>query len=428
MAEVGESENRFDSTVLAQLCRRAGADDLGFVELARDTLMGQRDSVLRALPWVRSFVVFVRRLNRHAIRAPLRSLSSAEFIEGGHDVKAIVHRVARELEIEGVRAVGISGLFPMEFGRQDGSPFVVSLKHLAQAAGLGVMGKNRLVLHPKFGADIQLGAIAIDRPLTTYDQPLASSPCLNCNMCVVACPTGAIAKDGHFDFGSCMTHNYREKTSGFVEWIHTLADSRNRRDYRRRVTDAETQSWWQSLGYEANTHCDYCMAVCPAGDEATAFKVNRKVHYRDIVAPLRARRESVYVVSSSDAEAHVAATFPHKTVRRIGSGRSVDSIQGLLHMLPLVFQRGRSVGLNARYHFRFRGREAAEATIDIRNQQIKVEAGLVGKADLTVTADSDAWLGLLAKDRHLVWELLRGGVRLKGSPKLLKHFGKCFPS
>ncbi|MBI5907474.1 MAG: 4Fe-4S ferredoxin, partial [Burkholderiales bacterium] len=179
---------------------------MGFVELARDTLTSQRDSVLRALPWVRSFVVFVRRLNRHAIRVPLRGSSSAEFIAGGHDVKAIIHRVGRELEIEGVRAVGISGLFPMEIGRQDGSPFVVSLKHLAEAAGLGVMGKNRLVLHPNFGADIQLGAIAIDRPLTAYDKPLESSPCLDCNLCVVTCPTGAIAKDGHFDYGSCMTH------------------------------------------------------------------------------------------------------------------------------------------------------------------------------------------------------------------------------
>ncbi|MBI5908205.1 MAG: SCP2 sterol-binding domain-containing protein, partial [Burkholderiales bacterium] len=164
------------------------------------------------------------------------------------------------------------------------------------------------------------------------------------------------------------------------------------------------------------------------GDEAIAFKANRKVHVRDIVKPLRARRESVYVVPGSDAEAHVAATFPHKNVRRIGSGRSFDSVRGFIRMAPLVFQRGRSMAINARYHFRFRGREAAEATIDIRNQRIKVEAGLVGKADLTVTTDSDAWLGLLGKDRHLIWELLRGGVRLKGSPKLLKNFMKCFPS
>lgn len=181
---------------LAEICCAAGADDVGFVDLERDNLAAQRASVLRALPWARSFMVFVRRLNRHAVRAPLRSLSSAEFTEGAHDVKAIIHRTVRALEDEGVRAVGISGLFPMEVGRPDGSPTVVSLKHLAEAAGLGLMGKNRMVLHPRFGADVYLGAVALDGAVDVADRPLETSPCLDCNLCAVTCPTGAIARTG----------------------------------------------------------------------------------------------------------------------------------------------------------------------------------------------------------------------------------------
>jgi ferredoxin len=357
----------------------------------------------------------------------LRSLSAAEFTEGGNDVKRIIHRVVRDLETEGVKATGIF-CFPMEMGRSDGLPFVASLRPLAEAAGLGVMGKSRLLLHPRFGADIYIGAIALEHPVSTYGEPLRSSPCLDCNLCDETCPTGAIAHDGHFDFGSCMTHNYREKVGGFVEWIHTLADSRNRQDYRRRVSDTETLSWWQSLGYDANTHCDYCMAVCPAGSEALAFQTHRKNHFDEVVAPLQERRENVYVVPGSDAEVHVAEAFPHKSIRRIGSGRSVDSIAGLLRMLPLTFQRGRSQGVAALFHFQFHGREVAEASIDIRNQHISVEPGLIGKPDLRVIADSDAWLGFLAKDRNLAWELLRRRIRIKGPRRLLQDFGKCFPS
>lgn len=156
--------------------------------------------------------------------------------------------------------------------------------------------------------------------------------------------TGAIAKDGHFDFGSCMTHNYREKVCGFVEWVHTIADNRNRRDYRRRISDAETLSWWQSLGYEANTHCDYCVAVCPAGDEAASFLADRKQHFRDVVRPFREKPEMVYVVAHSDAEDHAATFFPHKTIRRIGSDRSPASVPAMLRMLPLRFQRGQAKG------------------------------------------------------------------------------------
>lgn len=415
-------------TRLSALCRAAGADDVGFVELERDTLAEQRPSILRALPWAKAFIVFVRRINRHALRAPLHSLSSLECSAGEQDIKSIIHRTTRDLEGEGVRAVGLSGAFPMEIARKGEPPFVVSLKHLAHAAGLGAMGKNRIVLHPKFGADSYLGAIALDRPVDNYGQPLAESPCLNCNLCAVTCPTGAIARDGHFSFTSCMTHNYREKLYGFVDWVHTLADSRSRRDYRRRVSDEETLSWWQSLGYQANTHCNYCVAVCPAGDEAASFLKDRKRHFHEVVRPLRERVETVHVVPGSDAEAYLSEAFPHKLVRRTGSGRAPDSIAGMMRMLPLIFQRGRSKGLAARYHFIFRGQESMEATVDIRDQRIVVEAGLTGKADLAVRADSQAWLGFVSKDRRLAWEMLRGRIRLKGSPRLLQQFGKCFPS
>ena len=45
-----------------------------------------------------------------------------------------------------------------------------------------------------------------------------------------------------------------------------------------------------------------------------------------------------------------------------------------------------------------------------------------------VIADSRTWLGYLAKERSIVWAILRWKIRLKGSPKLLVAFGKCFPS
>ena len=37
-------------------------------------------------------------------------------------------------------------------------------------------------------------------------------------------------------------------------------------------------------------------------------------------------------------------------------------------------------------------------------------------------------LGFLAKERNLVWALMRRKIRIKGSPRLLLAFGKCFPS
>jgi hypothetical protein len=47
---------------------------------------------------------------------------------------------------------------------------------------------------------------------------------------------------------------------------------------------------------------------------------------------------------------------------------------------------------------------------------------------LHVTADTETWLGFLAKERSLLWAILRRKIRIKGSPRLLVAFGKCFPT
>jgi putative sterol carrier protein len=74
------------------------------------------------------------------------------------------------------------------------------------------------------------------------------------------------------------------------------------------------------------------------------------------------------------------------------------------------------------------GGEDIQATVVIRDQSVQVKEGHSGKADLHVTADSRTWLGLLAKKRSLVWALVTRKTRLKGSPRRLLAFRKCFPS
>jgi len=68
-----------------------------------------------------------------------------------------------------------------------------------------------------------------------------------------------------------------------------------------------------------------------------------------------------------------------------------------------------------------------KATVIIRNKTLQVKDGHTGAADIHVTADSRTWLGFLAKERSLVWALLRRRIRIKGSPRLLLAFGKYFP-
>ncbi len=252
---------------------------------------------------------------------------------------------------------------------------------------------------------------------------------MSCKLCVAACPVGAISSDGNFDLASCYTHNYREFMGGFGDWIEHVADAKNGLDLRKRVTRQETVSTWQSLAFGANYKAAYCLSACPAGEDVIGpFQTDRKGFLNEVVKPLQEKEETIYVVPGSDAEEFVKRRFPHKHAKQVRGSLLPRSIAGFLNGMRYTFQRGQSAGLNAVYHFTFTGKEPRTATVTIRDKKIEIIDGHAGKPDLGVSADSETWLGFLAKERSLVWALLRRKIRIKGSPRLLVAFGKCFPS
>jgi NAD-dependent dihydropyrimidine dehydrogenase PreA subunit len=426
---VEENQEPLDADWLRHLVLEAGADDVGFVEIDRPELADQREDIRRFFPPTKSLISFVCRMNREPIRSPARSVANLEFHHTGDHVNDVAHRIVAVLEREGIRAVNPAMGFPMEMDRFPDKIWVVSHKPVAVAAGLGHMGIHRNVIHPKFGNFILLGTVLLDAEVSEYHRPVDFNPCLECKLCVAACPVGAISPDGHFNFSACYTHNYREFMGGFTNWVEQIAEAKSDVEYRQRVSDPESASMWQSLSFGANYKAAYCMAVCPAGEDVIGPYLNDKSdHLQTVVQPLQEKAEMVYVVPGSDAESHVAKRFPHKQPKRVGNGIRPRSIEAFLRGLPLTFQREKSEELNATYHFTFTGDEERKATVVIRSKTVEVSDGHTSSADLYVTADSKTWLGFLAKERSLVWALLTRRIRLKGSPKLLVAFGKCFPS
>ncbi|MDQ0960690.1 ferredoxin [Streptomyces sp. B4I13] len=61
-------------------------------------------------------------------------------------------------------------------------------KTVAVAAGLGVMGLHRNVIHPKFGSFVLLVTVLVDAEVSEYGQALDYNPCIDCKLCVAACP------------------------------------------------------------------------------------------------------------------------------------------------------------------------------------------------------------------------------------------------
>ena len=112
----------------------------------------------------------------------------------------------------------------------------------------------------------------------------------------------------------------------------------------------------------------------------------------------------------------------------MGNSLRPRSIQQFLDGLPLVFQRNKSKGFAATYHFTFTGKESRKATVIICNKSLQVLDGHVWTGDFRLIADRQTWLGFLAKERNLLGAILRGKIRFKGPIKLLKAFARCFPT
>lgn len=377
----------------------------------------------------RTVICIVKKMNHEPIRSTKRSLANKEFHAVSDDISEIGREIASRLTKMGIPALNTAPGFPMELANFPGRTWIISHKTVAEAAGLGKMGIHRNVIHPKFGNFILLNSILVGCEILEDDAPIDYNPCLECKLCVAACPVGAIASDGHFDAVACLNHNYREFMGGFIDWVDTVADGQGRQKYQSRVTDQETASLWQSLALGPQYKSAYCMAVCPAGDDIIGrFLVNRAEFIADTLNPLQDKAEPVYVVPGSDAEAHVLKRFPNKSVRRIASGVRPSSIGQLLGAMPLAFQRGQAKGIDITYHFTFTGTESRKVTISICNQTLTIEEGLVGEAKLRVSVASEAWIDFLAKRIGIAKLVLTRKLRFTGDLRLLAQFGKCFPA
>src|SRR5262245_26730783 len=187
---------------LRRLCLEAGADDVGFVEIDRPELADQRVDILSFFPQTKTLISIVCRLNPEANRSAALSVPVVECHHKGDAVNETGRRIVSALEQRGILAVNPAMGFPMEMDRFPGKTWVVSHKPVAVAAGLGHMGIHRNVIHPRFGNFILLGTTLMDAEVTARNQPIDYNPCLECKLCVSACPVGAIGADGSFDFSA----------------------------------------------------------------------------------------------------------------------------------------------------------------------------------------------------------------------------------
>lgn len=142
----------------------------------------------------KSVIVFAKRI-------PAEPLYTAGCVPYSH-VNALapleVDRLSVELSLwledKEISAVPVPSDDPYEYWEpeREYGRAILSLRHAAYLAGLGVLGKNTLLINKDFGNMIQIGAVLANVNLEG-DPVAAYEGCPpNCRLCLESCPPGAL--------------------------------------------------------------------------------------------------------------------------------------------------------------------------------------------------------------------------------------------
>jgi epoxyqueuosine reductase len=184
-------------TTSAEIKRKAikcGADICGIAPVARfgDAPLGFHPCDI--YPDCRSVVVFASRFPTGALRARTNvpyTLVRNKMVEKMDSISLLV---SGELEAEGIVSVPIPSADPYEYwdARRKHGRGILSLKHAGFLAGLGVLGKNTLLINERFGNMMWLGAILVS--VNLEPDPVASYQACpsECTLCLDSCPQHAL--------------------------------------------------------------------------------------------------------------------------------------------------------------------------------------------------------------------------------------------
>jgi epoxyqueuosine reductase len=142
----------------------------------------------------RSVIVFAKRI-------PPESLHAESCVPYTHcntlamqEVDRMTFLISSDLAALGINTVIIPTDDPYECWDEENMTgrAILSLRHAAELAGLGVLGRNNLLVNHRYGNMVQIGALLTDREIEP--SPLAEyGTCPDgCRICIDTCPAGAL--------------------------------------------------------------------------------------------------------------------------------------------------------------------------------------------------------------------------------------------
>lgn len=178
---------------IKKLAYSLGVDVCGIAETERFAKAPKGFHPADILPGAKSVIVYGRQFPKSLFAA----VTNAPYTLFRNKLIDIVDNISvhlsAQMEKEGLMAVPIPSSEPYEFWNPElrHGRGILSLKHAAQLAGLGFIGKNTLLINEKFGNRLWLGAVVTDAPLKSDSLNVGNCP-EGCRLCRDSCPQSAL--------------------------------------------------------------------------------------------------------------------------------------------------------------------------------------------------------------------------------------------
>jgi epoxyqueuosine reductase QueG len=203
--------------MVKERARELGCDLCGIAPIDRFGDMPDISNPAKILPEAESVIVIAFRFLASAARAG--STVPYTIVRNGlsRKVDEATIGISYFLEELGYLALPTGAIEPCNYDKELGKTMgLISLKNAARQAGLGTVGKNTLLVTPRFGNMVWLGAVITSAAMAP-DRLIEVNPCPpSCRICMDSCPVMALDGGPFMDQGRCWSHAFGRVDGG--EW------------------------------------------------------------------------------------------------------------------------------------------------------------------------------------------------------------------
>jgi epoxyqueuosine reductase QueG len=172
---------------------------------------------------------------------------------------SIALKISVLIEETGTSAIPIYGCAPLGVNRKGTVVGILNQLRMAETIGLGVIGKNGLLLNSNYGARLMLGSVVTSAslPIMRYPEIKESGCPPDCQLCLEACPMNAIIPENKkVKIMKCLQYTAKTPSMSMIRFLCLRSWNKN-----------NAARYLSMTSYDEHTFhvCSKCVSVCPYG-------------------------------------------------------------------------------------------------------------------------------------------------------------------